>query len=172
VAGAVLTPVLVTGSAPVPAGGTLTSGTYHLTRSEIVLREGASTDAMVECTGYAQSTRQETLRLEANSPTDGEVVAAARENEPTGVAIENGASGTYSIAGTALTLTLQGTSCDTTISPLLDGGTATTVVPSDANTTPLVRQFTGTETTLAFVELALGSVEAPECWAVSTYTKQ
>jgi hypothetical protein len=172
VGGAVLTPTIATGPAPVATGGALVTGVYHLTKAEVVLREGADTEAVVQCTSFTQVARQETLRFETKTETEGRVVAVARADEPTGIATESAAAGSYVIAASTLTLTLNGTACETTIAPQLDGGSVSTVMELAPNDTPLPRQFSRVEGNVVFAEPIRRTGDSVDCWAVTTYSKQ
>ena len=167
--GAELAALVTSASPPVASGGPLGSGTYNLTKLELLLAADIGIDAKVQCEAIAGDKRRQTVRIEATSPSAGSVVELAAGDDGNGVRTEIRSRASYVSAGTSLEMTVLGTVCQTSFVPKVDGGIAEERAESEPDTM-LSRPYSSTETGLAF-HAPISFSDKTDCTLVSTYTK-
>jgi hypothetical protein len=169
--GGKIAPVVAPGAAPVPSGGALVSGTFNLSKLDIVLASDVSAEGRVKCEALSAATQQDTLRFTASSATEGSLVSVSVGDDGNGVTTENRSSGSYVSSGSTLTITVSGAMCETMLVPQADGGIAESRVVDDKDSMVLSREYTSVGNTLSFVGTLAASGQT-DCVVVSTYDKQ
>ena len=153
------------------SGGALTSGTYFLTRSELVINPEASESAKQECREREHGRAQQTLEVEATSELAGTLLAHGTREQDDDAVSDHVSRNSYTIEDNVLAIVGVGTACTTETKTLADGGVESKreLAPADTDDDPT--WFSATDDTIVLISVWTGSDEVPSCWDVTTYSK-
>ncbi|MEY4511735.1 MAG: hypothetical protein RLZZ450_3857 [Pseudomonadota bacterium] len=152
-------------------GGTLTSGTYYLTKRELVINPAADESAKQECRERSLATSQSTLQIEAAGPLAGSILVRSKRLDDDGKTRDYVSRNRYTIEGDLIPIVGEGFACVTHSEALPDGGVAQEVErpPTDTEDDPV--WFNATDNSLTLISIWTGTSDLPSCWYVDTLEK-
>jgi hypothetical protein len=152
-------------------GGALTSGTYFLTKSELVINPSASESAKQDCREQERGRARQTLQVEATSELAGTLLAHGTEEEDDDSVRDHVSSNSYTIDGNVIAIVGVGTACTTKTTTLADGRVESKRELEPASTDDDPTWFSATDDSIVLISIWTGTSDEPSCWDVTTYRK-